>query len=232
MPTNETPSPQPDMRLLRRILIDRCSESDLRNFCFELRIKYADLPGEGYADKARELLLELERRNRLSDLIAEIQRERPDIDWPVDFAPPTSTPPDPQTRLMRQPDDFYIIDAASIFDSFLHQVEQMLGDPMYSTPRGIESSEELPHGGQTCGYRIGAYTVDINFDKQGIARGIQVVDGLEIHTYTLEHWPVVLSRLGITMIQNPDLVPASFTDLSGRCVSIRFHLRCNDMGIG
>jgi hypothetical protein len=63
------------------VLKDRLSESDVRTLCFCLGIEYEDLPGAGRNDKIRELLVYLERRDRLSDLIREGDRTRPDIPW-------------------------------------------------------------------------------------------------------------------------------------------------------
>jgi hypothetical protein len=40
---------------LRHILYERFSESDLRTLCFDLGLEYNGLPGDGTANKAREL---------------------------------------------------------------------------------------------------------------------------------------------------------------------------------
>jgi hypothetical protein len=55
---------------LRQILAERFDEGELRTLCFDLGIEYDDLPGKGRADKARELVAYLERRDRIPDLIA------------------------------------------------------------------------------------------------------------------------------------------------------------------
>jgi hypothetical protein len=81
MLSNKLHSSQPDVRTLRQILLQRCNDEDLRDFCFLLNIEYEDLSGAGRAGKSRELLRELARRNRLADLVDLLQRERPDIDW-------------------------------------------------------------------------------------------------------------------------------------------------------
>jgi photosystem II stability/assembly factor-like uncharacterized protein len=66
---------------LRRILVQRFDEGELRTLCFELEINYEDLPGAGRANKARELVAYLDRRRRISDLIRTGKELRPDILW-------------------------------------------------------------------------------------------------------------------------------------------------------
>ena len=65
---------------LRRTLVERLSEGDLRDLCFDLGVNYDDLPGETRADKARELITYFKQRNRLPKLIRTIEENRPDID--------------------------------------------------------------------------------------------------------------------------------------------------------
>ena len=57
------------------------SESELREICLELEIDYENLSGMSKADKARELILHLERRERLSELSGICQQLRPNIVW-------------------------------------------------------------------------------------------------------------------------------------------------------
>jgi hypothetical protein len=66
---------------LRQILAERFDEGELRTLCFDLGIEYDDLPGKGRADKARELVAYLERRDRIPDLIEIGERIRPDVSW-------------------------------------------------------------------------------------------------------------------------------------------------------
>ena len=66
---------------LRQVLIERLSDGELRDFCFELGIDYANLPGEGKAQKARELIAHLGRRNRIPELLTVGRQLRPDISW-------------------------------------------------------------------------------------------------------------------------------------------------------
>ncbi len=66
---------------LRQILATRFDTSDLRTLCFELDVEYGNLPGRSKAEKEQELIVYLERRNRLSDLAKVGRRLRPDIPW-------------------------------------------------------------------------------------------------------------------------------------------------------
>lgn len=51
----------------------------MRSLCFDLGVDFDSLPGQGKADKARELVGYLERRNRVGDLLCSVARQRPDI---------------------------------------------------------------------------------------------------------------------------------------------------------
>src|SRR5262249_16864836 len=94
-------------------------------------------------------------------------------------------------------DDFTIVNAADIIDATVSQVEARLGVPLTSQKRSIMGSEDLPHGGETREYRSGKYRFAVNFSKRGTATGITITEGLIDEHYTLEHWPVIFSRLGI-----------------------------------
>jgi tetratricopeptide (TPR) repeat protein len=67
--------------LLRQILTERFDEEELRTLCFDLGIRYDDLPGRGKVAKARELVAHLERRERIPDCIEVGKLSRPDIIW-------------------------------------------------------------------------------------------------------------------------------------------------------
>jgi hypothetical protein len=54
--------------VLRDILEKYFNDSELRDLCFELQIDYENLPGNGKASKARELILFCERQGRTRDL--------------------------------------------------------------------------------------------------------------------------------------------------------------------
>ncbi len=56
-------------------------DSELRDICFSLNVDYESLPGESKADKSRELIASLERRDRIADLVAVCRQLRPNIPW-------------------------------------------------------------------------------------------------------------------------------------------------------
>ncbi len=66
---------------LRQILATRFDTTELRTLCFELDVEYSNLPGRSKAEKEQELIVYLERRQRLPDLVKVGQQLRPDIDW-------------------------------------------------------------------------------------------------------------------------------------------------------
>ena len=77
--------------VLRRILIERFNGSELQDLCFELDVNYDTLLGETKADKARELISFLERRERLADMERVGRRLRSEIPWDTIFLPPGFT---------------------------------------------------------------------------------------------------------------------------------------------
>jgi len=65
MAQDETPR---EKRTLLRQRLGSFSKEELRDLCFDLGVKYDDLPGEGAAAKAREVVKYLERQCRIPDL--------------------------------------------------------------------------------------------------------------------------------------------------------------------
>lgn len=63
-------------------MIRHFSEEDLRTLCFELDVDYENLSGDTKLGKARELILEMERQGRLSELIERCRQVRPNLVWP------------------------------------------------------------------------------------------------------------------------------------------------------
>jgi len=63
---------------LRERVLARCNtEEELRTLCADLGVNYDDLPAQGRANKARELVACLERLSRIPDLEALLARPRP-----------------------------------------------------------------------------------------------------------------------------------------------------------
>jgi hypothetical protein len=99
-----------------------------------------------------------------------------------------------------------IIDASSIFDSAIADIEKKLGQPIDVESMGIGELEEIPNGGQSRVYRLGNYTFYVNYDKKGIALGLQILGGLVEQKYSLDDWPIIFIRLGVMVTKSPDVV--------------------------
>ena len=69
-------------------------DSELRDLCFELHVDYEELSGQNKRDKARELLVYYERRQRLDELITAGSQMRPHLDWSTEE--PTAAAPVPE----------------------------------------------------------------------------------------------------------------------------------------
>jgi hypothetical protein len=76
---------------LHRTLSTRFDEGELRTLCFGLGVEYQDLPGDGRSNKARELILYLDRRRRVPELLKLGKDLRPDVDWRGGPSEPSAT---------------------------------------------------------------------------------------------------------------------------------------------
>ena len=73
-----------DVLQLYRKMEPLFNESELTAICFELGVNYEDLNGRNRLDKVRELIIYMERRQRLPDLINVVQKQRPRVNWELD----------------------------------------------------------------------------------------------------------------------------------------------------
>ena len=69
--------PRETLTTLRETLVRAFSEGEVRNLCQDLRIDYESLPGEGKANKVRELVEYCQRRGRIAELEEAIRRYFP-----------------------------------------------------------------------------------------------------------------------------------------------------------
>ena len=67
---------------LRDLIVDTFDDEELRNLCFELRVDYDNLRGEGKASKARELVAHMDRRGEMARLLDAIKDSRPNLSIP------------------------------------------------------------------------------------------------------------------------------------------------------
>jgi hypothetical protein len=63
---------------LRQFIINHYDLEEVRTLCFDLRVNYDELGGEGVSAKVRELLLWVGRRHQLDQLINRLHQTRPD----------------------------------------------------------------------------------------------------------------------------------------------------------
>jgi hypothetical protein len=63
--------------MLYTILEDQFNISEIQDLCFQLKVEYENIPGSTKKDKARELVLFMSRRKKLSALVSAIQEIRP-----------------------------------------------------------------------------------------------------------------------------------------------------------
>lgn len=68
-----------NLKTLRDALDNGYSDGELRDLCLELNLDYEDLPGDGQAAKARELVLYCKRRGLLAALVERVMRDRPHL---------------------------------------------------------------------------------------------------------------------------------------------------------
>ena len=68
-----------DLVRLRQILTEHFDDGELRTLCFDLRIDYQSLPGEGKADKARELVAYCDRHERIAELEDKVRQLRSNV---------------------------------------------------------------------------------------------------------------------------------------------------------
>jgi hypothetical protein len=68
---------------LLKLLSDGFNLSELKDLSFRLGVDYENLAGEGKQDKARELILYMQRNGRVLELVALCDQIRPNFDWPV-----------------------------------------------------------------------------------------------------------------------------------------------------
>jgi hypothetical protein len=116
-----------------------------------------------------------------------------------------------------------IVSSPAIIDSSVADVEWLTGSSIEVMPMGIGAAEEIPDGGESRTYKVGRYTVWVNYDRKGVAKGLQVADGLKADGYSLDQWPLVLTRIGVSYAGFPDVqAPAArrWTNASGYAIMI------------
>ena len=70
---------QDQRKQLTSFISSKLSPAELRSLCFELDVRFENLPGDIHDEKARELVLYMERRGRLAHLQEALARERSEV---------------------------------------------------------------------------------------------------------------------------------------------------------
>lgn len=74
---------QRERLVLRNLLKKHFDEQDLQDLCFDLQVDYENLANTSRKDsKIRELILYMEKRLLLADLVKVARSHRPQVDWP------------------------------------------------------------------------------------------------------------------------------------------------------
>ena len=76
------PDPSRINRELHALMIQFFNVEDVRTLCFNLDVSYDAIPGEALDGKVRELILYLQRKNQLPELMESLKLERPLVNWP------------------------------------------------------------------------------------------------------------------------------------------------------
>lgn len=74
-----------------RLLDKHFNLAELKALCFALGVDFYNLGGEGKTDKARELVLYMDRRGRVPDLLRAAAAARPGVAWPAAAASGAAT---------------------------------------------------------------------------------------------------------------------------------------------
>lgn len=123
----------------------------------------------------------------------------------TDVSEPTDTPiveEQPTQTPEPLPTAEHVVDVYSLLGKSVGEVENILGQPVLITPN--DDNDDNLAGGEYRDYEIGNYAVSISYDKDGIARVFQILDGLSDENYSVTEWGIVLSKFGIFPNSLPD----------------------------
>ncbi len=95
-----------------------------------------------------------------------------------------------------------LIDVYSILGKPVNEVEAIIGSTVLITPN--DDHDDNLAGGEYRDYEIGKYSVFVAYDKNGIARVFQVLDGLSNENYSLTQWNQILPQFGVYINTPPE----------------------------
>ena len=70
------------LKSLRDYITKHFDKGELQTMCFDLGVNYDDLDGDGLSDKARELVLLMNRNGRCDELFDYCKQNRPNVSFP------------------------------------------------------------------------------------------------------------------------------------------------------
>ena len=144
---------------------------------------------------------------------------------PTDTSVPTVTPTATETPPADDANaNGLIVNAPAILGAKVAEVEGTLGKPLDIVQIDRGSLPAIPDGGESRTYEIQKYSLYVDYDKTGIAKGVQLFSGLEKHGYALSAWPVALRRVGVDFITKPPdvsaLIAVAWTNVNGYAVRV------------
>jgi hypothetical protein len=77
---------------LRQQISEYFNLDELKTICFDLGVDIESLSGQGREAKARELVDLFQRTSRITDLLAMLQAQRPDVEWEAAYQRPEKWP--------------------------------------------------------------------------------------------------------------------------------------------
>ena len=95
-----------------------------------------------------------------------------------------------------------VVDVPGILGKSVSEVENLFGIATLITPN--DDNDDNLAGGEYRDYQINKYSVTIAYDKTGVARVFQVMDGMSDENYALDDWNIILPKFGIQINVSPD----------------------------
>jgi hypothetical protein len=154
-------------------------------------------PSTSVPEASNTLIVEIEP----SPIIVQTEKptEVPTI-APTNTPKPTSTP-SPSTVTPTAIES--LLDVFSILGKPVIEVEAVIGSTILITPNDDNDDDNLS-GGEYRDYIIGKYSVFVAYDKNGIARVFQVMDGLSDENYSPTQWKLILPQFGVYIDTPPE----------------------------
>lgn len=142
-----TQQAKPDLLAqIRDLIYEYFNLEEFTDLCFRLGVRYDDLSGDGLSGRIRDLVLRLERQDRLDDLLTFCAHLRPKVAWPElpALAPPELAPtPAPDRAPSRRAGQIFLSHARQDAD-FAHRLADDLkrnGWQVWIAPDSIRPGE-------------------------------------------------------------------------------------------